>query len=455
MGGFVAFPLVIHASDLLISTAGVALVMLLPDGSFESRNPLKILKIGFFFSEILSALSFYPICYMLLGNNHTNALYFAGCGWIGIATCIMSMLVAEYYTDYHYRPVRNIARSSETGHATNIITGISMGMESCFLPVVLLCVALLSAHFLGGQTGLMYGDLFGAAVATMGMLSTAVYVLSMDFFGPISDNAGGIVEMAEEPARVREITDSLDAVGNTTKAATKGYAIVSAGLACFLLFTAFTDEVFVLAGQNIGGGSTVMINLFTPTVFVAGMMGGCLVFLFTSMVIRAVGETAEKMVVEVRRQFREIPGLREGSAKPDYQACVAIVTKESLKAMIWPGLLAVCFPIAIGLIFRGVGMLQGNNTLGAECICSFLMFATCVGILEAIYLNNAGGAWDNAKKLVETGEFGGKGSEAHKAAVTGDTVGDPFKDTAGPSIHVLIKLLSTVTLCMCPIFINV
>lgn len=450
--GFIAFPLVIHACDLLISTFGVLVVMLLPESAYNDRDPLKILKIGFFSAEIVSAASFYVICWALLGPDQATILRFTGCGWIGIVTCILSMLIAEYYTDYHYRPVRNIGASSETGHATNIITGIAMGMESTGFPIVLVCISLLGAFYLGESTGLVYGGLYGTAVATMGMLSTAVYVLSMDFFGPITDNAGGIVEMAQEPAEVREITDALDAVGNTTKAATKGYAIVSACLACFLLFRAFTDEVNMMSG-----GATLFdtVDISKPEIFVAGLLGGCLVFVFTSMVMRAVGTVAERLVIEVRRQFNEIPGLREGEATPDYEACVALVTRESLREMIVPGLLVVLFPVMLGLIFRGIGMTRPNGgLLGAEAVASMLMFATVSGVLMAIFMNNAGGAWDNAKKLVETGAHGGKGSEAHKAAVTGDTVGDPFKDTAGPSLHVLIKLLSTITLVAAPLFIG-
>lgn len=458
--GFIAFPLVIHACDLLISTFGVGVVMLLPESFYDDRDPLKILKIGFFSSELVSAGSFYVICHFLLGankdgtTNHGRVLRFTACGWIGIVTCVLSMLIAEYYTDYRYRPVRNIGASSETGHATNIITGLAMGMESCGFPILLVTVSLLGAYYCGESTELAYGGLFGTAVATMGMLSTAVYVLSMDFFGPITDNAGGIVEMAGEPEHVREITDSLDAVGNTTKAATKGYAIVSACLACFLLFRAFMDEVNMMAGTSGTAAAFEIVDIAKPEVFVAGLLGGCLVFVFTSMVMRAVGTVAERLVVEVRRQFNEIPGLREGEASPDYEACVMLVTRESLREMILPGLLVVFTPIVLGLSFRGIGGLKDEGRyLGAECVASMLMFATVSGVMMAIFMNNAGGAWDNAKKLVETGAHGGKGSEAHKASITGDTVGDPFKDTAGPSLHVLIKLLSTITLCAAPLFV--
>jgi len=303
----------------------------------------------------------------------------------------------------------------------------------------------------GGLPAGPAGGLFGTAVATMGMLSTAVYVLAMDFFGPIADNAGGIVEMSEmaDNERVREITDELDAVGNTTKAATKGYAIGSAALACFLLFSALMDEVTQFSGEHFNS-----VDIAIPEVFIAGLLGAMLVSLFSSWTILAVGETAAAVVEEVRRQFAEMPGIMDRTQKPDYNTCVAIVTKKALKTMIKPGLLAVAFPIAVGLFFRVVGYVKGDPLMGVKCVAAFLMFGTVSGILMALFLNNAGGAWDNAKKYIETGKAGGKGSEAHKAAITGDTVGDPFKDTAGPSLHVLIKLLSTVTLVMCPVFLN-
>mmetsp|Transcript_28133 Transcript_28133/g.59150 ORF Transcript_28133/g.59150 Transcript_28133/m.59150 type:complete len:284 (+) Transcript_28133:1-852(+) len=280
------------------------------------------------------------------------------------------------------------------------------------------------------------------------MLSSAVYVLAMDTFGPIADNAGGIVEMSDQPEMVRDITDRLDAVGNVTKAATKGYSIGSAGLACFLLFSAFMD---VVHEQSDLPFSTV--DFAVPEVFVGGLFGGMLVFVFSGLAIQAVGKCAQDVVEEVRQQFAERPGIMDGSQKPDYNRCVAIVTKASLSEMRKPGALALLLPIGTGFVFRGVGALQGKPLLGPQVLAGFLMVATICGILLSLFLNNAGGAWDNAKKYIETGKHGGKGSEAHKAAVTGDTVGDPFKDTAGPSLHVLIKLLSTVSLVLGPVFI--
>ena len=281
------------------------------------------------------------------------------------------------------------------------------------------------------------------------MLSSAVYVLAMDTFGPIADNAGGIVEMSDQPEIVRDITDRLDAVGNVTKAATKGYSIGSAGLACFLLFSAFMDVV-----QEQSGLPFKSIDFAIPEVFVGGLFGGMLVFTFSGMAMQAVGKCAQDVVNEVRAQFAERPGIMTGHQKPDYARCVAIVTKAALQEMKRPGALALCFPISVGFVFRFLGSFQGRPLLGPMVLAGLLMVATITGILLSLFLNNAGGAWDNAKKYIETGKYGGKGSEAHKAAVTGDTVGDPFKDTAGPSLHVLIKLLATVSLVMGPVFIS-
>ena len=299
-----------------------------------------------------------------------------------------------------------------------------------------------------GSWAIPGGGLFGTSVATMGMLSSAVYVLAMDTFGPIADNAGGIVEMSEQPEIVRDITDRLDAVGNVTKAATKGYSIGSAGLACFLLFSAFMELVEEQSGHKFRH-----VDFAVPEVFVGGLLGGMLVFVFSGFAMKAVGVCASEVVVEVRRQFNERPGIMDGSQRPDYTKCVSIVAAAALKEMRRPGLLALLFPIAVGMVFKYAGSLQGNALLGPMVMAGMLMTATITGILLSLFLNNAGGAWDNAKKYIETGKYGGKGSEAHKAAVTGDTVGDPFKDTAGPSLHVLIKLLATVSLVLGPIFI--
>lgn len=322
-------------------------------------------------------------------------------------------------------------------------------------PCIVISFSVLTAYYLGNASGLKdengepNGGLFGTAVATMGMLSTAVYVLSMDVFGPIADNAGGIVEMSNQPESVRDITDRLDAVGNTTKAATKGYAIGSAALACFLLFRAFMDEVHGYTGLEFR-----TVDIAKPEVFIGGLLGAAMVYLFAAFAMNAVGQSAQRVVIEVRRQFRELPGIMTGEQRPEYAKCVDIVSADALKQMVKPGLLVVLMPIAVGLLFRMIGSYKGEPLLGAQALAGMLMFGTVSGILMALFLNNGGGAWDNTKKLVETGQHGGKGSEAHKAAITGDTVGDPAKDTAGPSIHVLIKMLATVTMVMCPIFLG-
>jgi K(+)-stimulated pyrophosphate-energized sodium pump len=348
--------------------------------------------------------------------------------------------ITQYYTESKYRPVKSIAEASQTGPATNIITGVAVGLECTAVPVIVISIAILSAYYLGGASGVPHAGLFGTAVATMGMLGTAAYILAMDTFGPITDNAGGIIEMSGQPEEVRRKTDRLDAVGNTTKALTKGYAIGSAALAAFLLFSAYLDEVAHY------GAKLESVNIAKPEVFVGGLLGAALVFLFSALAIRAVGKAAYYVINEVRRQFKENPGILQGTVKPDYARCVDIVTVGALKEMILPGLIAVGTPVAVGLIFRLFGV-------GAEAVAALLMVGTIAGILMATFLNNSGGAWDNAKKFIETGAYGGKGSDTHKAAVVGDTVGDPFKDTAGPSLHVLIKLLATITLVLAPLFV--
>jgi K(+)-stimulated pyrophosphate-energized sodium pump len=366
--------------------------------------------------------------------------YFFLCGVIGILMAQAFVYITQYYTEAKYRPVKTIAEASQTGPATNIIAGVAVGLECTAIPVVVISMAILAAYYLGGMSGVPNAGLFGTAVATMGMLGTAAYILAMDTFGPITDNAGGIIEMSGQPEEVRHKTDRLDAVGNTTKALTKGYAIGSAALAAFLLFSAYLDEVAHY------GAKLESVNIAKPEIFVGGLLGATLVFLFSALAIRAVGKAAYYVINEVRRQFRENPGILQGTVKPDYARCVDIVTVGALKEMILPGAIAVGTPVAVGVIFRFLGV-------GAEAVAALLMVGTIAGILMATFLNNSGGAWDNAKKFIETGAFGGKGSDPHKAAVVGDTVGDPFKDTAGPSLHVLIKLLATITLVLAPLFV--
>ena len=379
-------------------------------------------------------------------------MYLLGAGIIGIMTAYAFVWITQYYTEYKYRPVREIAEASRTGPATNIISGIAVGFECVAMPVIVISIALLSSYWCGQMA---LGDipgagLYGTAIATMGMLAPCAYILAMDTFGPITDNAGGIIEMSKQPEAIRHKTDRLDSVGNTTKALTKGYAIGSAALAAFLLFSAYLDEVHKITGTHMS------VDLTKIPVFIGGLLGATLVFVFSALAIKAVGRAAQVVIGEVRRQFRENPGIMAGTTKPDYRACVDIVTAGALRQMVLPGILAVATPVVVGFVFKYLG----SGQMGAEAVAALLMVGTIAGILLATVLNNAGGAWDNAKKYIESGEFKvdgvvvGKKSEPHKAAVVGDTVGDPFKDTAGPSLHVLIKLLSTITLVLAPLFIS-
>ena len=438
----ILFPLVARAFGLIASIIGVMIVK-----SEEKQDPMAALNRGYYVTSALAIVGFFFAARWMLAVDsaqHPEAtsawFYFFLCGVIGIAMAQAFVYITQYYTEYKYRPVKSIVEASQTGPATNIIAGMAVGLECTAIPVGVISVAILASYYLGNLSGVPHAGLFGTAVATMGMLGTAAYVLAMDTFGPITDNAGGIIEMSGQPEEVRHKTDRLDAVGNTTKALTKGYAIGSAALAAFLLFSAYLDEVAHY------GSKLESVNIAKPEVFVGGLLGAMLVFLFSALAIRAVGKAAYYVINEVRRQFKENPNILKGTAKPDYARCVDIVTVGALKEMVLPGLIAVGMPIAVGLIFRLFG-------IGAEVVAAFLMVGTIAGILMATFLNNSGGAWDNAKKFIETGAYGGKGSETHRAAVVGDTVGDPFKDTAGPSLHVLIKLLATITLVLAPLFV--
>lgn len=435
--GVMLFPLFARALGILASIVGIMTVKVKGE-----EDPMKALNRGYYVSAGLAIIGFAVATKLLLASDFApNAwLYFLACGVVGVLTSVAFVYITQYYTEFKYRPVKSIAEASETGPATNIISGIAVGMESTALPILTISVAILISYFLGKNSGYPEAGLFGTAVATMGMLGTAAYILAMDTFGPITDNAGGIVEMSKQPEEVRMKSDRLDAVGNTTKALTKGYAIGSAALAAFLLFSAYLDEV-----RNYGSNLTG-VDISNPPVFVGALLGAMLVFLFSSFAIRAVGRAASVVISDVRAQFKEKPGILLGTDKPDYGRTVDIVTKSALKQMILPGLLVTLMPVVVGIFFKFLGV-------GAEAVAAFLMVATIVGILVALFLNNGGGAWDNAKKFIEMGNFGGKGSATHKAAVVGDTVGDPFKDTAGPSLHVLIKLLATITLVLAPLFI--
>jgi K(+)-stimulated pyrophosphate-energized sodium pump len=435
----------------------------------EDENPMNILNRGYWVTTLLSAagLALVTSQMMVTGtqtgpNGIPTWVFFFGCGVVGLATSVAFVYITQYYTAGGFRPVREIAEASKTGPATNIISGMAVGFETTLVTALTIGVALLASNWLGSQAGLVdatgknIGGIFGTAVATMGMLMTCAYVLAMDTFGPITDNAGGIAEFSRAEAGAREITDRLDAVGNTTKALTKGYAIASASLAAFLLFSAYIDKVNLILGRQIEAGTRTVqqglmtsVNLADVNVFVAALIAAMLVYFFSSLAIRAVGKTAQAIIFEVRRQFREIPGIMDYTGRPDYARVVDITTRAALREMMLPGIVAVATPIIVGVL------------LGYEAVAGLLMVGTIAGVLLATVLNNGGGAWDNAKKYIESGhlldENGkvlGKGTPAHAAAVVGDTVGDPFKDTAGPSLHVLVKLLATITLVMAPLFIR-
>jgi K(+)-stimulated pyrophosphate-energized sodium pump len=458
---WIFFPLVVRAFGLLATIVALFFVR-----GREDENPMNMLNRGYWVTTALSvlALAFVTNVMMQTGtqtgaNGIPTWVWFFAAGVVGLATSIAFVYITQYYTAGTFRPVKEIAEASKTGPATNIISGVAVGYETTFITAITIGVALLVSHWLGEQAGLVsvdgrnVGGIFGTAVATMGMLMTTAYILAMDTFGPITDNAGGIAEFSRAEAHAREITDRLDAVGNTTKALTKGYAIASASLAAFLLFSAYIDKVNLILGRQIAAGKEgvelmTSVNLANVSVFVAALIASMLVYFFSSLAIRAVGTTAQSIIVEVRRQFREIPGIMDYTAKPDYARVVDITTKAALRQMVAPGLVAVATPIVVGVL------------LGYEAVAGLLMVGTIAGVLLATTLNNGGGAWDNAKKYIESGHLTdaagnilGKKSDAHAAAVVGDTVGDPFKDTAGPSLHVLVKLLATITLVLAPLFI--
>lgn len=443
--GGILFPLVARAFGLLATMAGVWSVR-----ARENEDPMMALNRGYWLTTLLAAIGFLAAVILLLKAN----LYFFICGAVGLLTALAFVYITQYYTEFRYRPVQTIVQSSQTGPATNIITGLSVAMECTAVPTLVLAGALMSAYYFGklALPGVPGAGLYGTAIATMGMLAPCAYILAMDTFGPIVDNAGGIIEMSNAPSQLRTIMERFDAVGNTTKALTKGYAVGSAGLSAFLLFRAYLDEVLKMAsekGLEVAGAISVDLA-YIPT-FIGAFIGVMLVFLFSALAIRAVGRAAYYVIHEVRQQFKEIPGILQGKQKPLYGRCVDIVTAGALKEMLFPGLLPVVVPAFIGISFRWLS--KTNPLIGAEAVAGLLMVGTVAGILLATMMNNGGAAWDNAKKFIEAGNLGGKGSDPHKASVVGDTVGDPFKDTAGPSLHVLVKLLSTVSLVLAPLFL--
>src|SRR4051794_23745698 len=459
---WIFFPLVVRAFGLLATIVAMFFLR-----GREDENPMNILNRGYWVTTILSVVGLGITTYVMMNTGTETAanglpawIWFFFAGVVGLATSVAFVYITQYYTAGTFRPVREIAEASRTGPATNIIAGTAVGFETTFVTAISIGIALIASHWLGEQAHLVnpdgkdVGGIFGTAVATMGMLMTTAYILAMDTFGPITDNAGGVAEFSRSEAGAREITDRLDAVGNTTKALTKGYAIASASLAAFLLFSAYIDKVNLILGNQIEAGKQgvkllTSVNLADVSVFVAALIGAMLAYFFSSLAIRAVGTTAQAIIVEVRRQFREMPGIMDYSQRPDYARVVDITTRAALREMVAPGLVAVATPIIVGLL------------LGYQAVAGMLMVGTIAGVLLATTLNNGGGAWDNAKKYIESGnlkdEAGnvlGKKTDAHAAAVVGDTVGDPFKDTAGPSLHVLVKLLATITLVLAPLFIR-
>lgn len=401
---------------------------------------MRLLYMRVLISAVFSAIGFFLVTLlMFIGFNFSentiwgNSLSLFLCSLLGIAVTIGIMFITEYYTGTNFKPVRKIAKSSETGSATNIISGLAVGMESTAAPVILLVIATFWAYSLAG--------LYGIAIAAVAMLSITGIIVAMDSYGPITDNAGGIAEMSDLPEETRKNTDALDAVGNTTKAVTKGYAIGSAALAALVLFADYTHRLDAFALQQ--GSDKLIFLLNNPIVLIGLLIGAMLPFLFSSFLMESVGKAAGAVIEEVRRQFREIPGIMEGTAKPDYAKSVDIVTASALRELIIPGVLAVAAPLLVGFIF-------GPLALGG-----LLIGVIGSGLMMALMMSNGGGAWDNAKKYIEDGNHGGKGSEAHSAAVVGDTVGDPYKDTAGPSINPLIKVINTVALIFAPLIANI
>ena len=435
------YPLTIGGSCILTSIIGTFFVKL-----GNSKNVMNALYKGFIVTAIISIVILYPVTNYVIGFDNSynvgdktfNGMSLYYCGVIGLIITGLLIWVTEYYTGINYRPVKSVAASSTTGHGTNVIQGLAVSMEATAIPALIIVTGILITNYIAG--------LFGIAIAVTTMLALAGMVVALDAYGPVTDNAGGIAEMSNLPKNVRKTTDALDAVGNTTKAVTKGYAIGSAGLGALVLFAAYTEDIkffSTVAGSKLEG-ITVNFDLSNPFVVVGLLIGGMLPYLFGSMGMQAVGRAGGAVVLEVRRQFKKIPGIMKGKAKPDYSKLVDLLTKAAIKEMIIPSLLPVLSPIVLYIIILFIG----GQEAALSSVGAMLLGVIITGLFVAISMTAGGGAWDNAKKYIEDGKFGGKGSEAHKAAVTGDTVGDPYKDTAGPAINPMIKITNIVALLL-------